>query len=149
MPAHRLRAGRQEKAPAQQLADALDAERGILLLELNDLLSDRTRQPGCAPSGLAGLQTRLARQPVRLQPMFQAAFAHAEFLAHQALTEPLLQMQPDGLELVCHGIAAFFSAAASPPRGAMLLLLHYRLFIHVNTPFIIGVSTTSLLKSVS
>jgi hypothetical protein len=45
-----------------------------------------------------------------------------------------------------------FFRGAIPPRGdgrMTLLLLDYCLFIHVNTPSIIGVSTALTLKSVS
>jgi len=58
-------------------------------------------------------------------------------------------MQPNRLELLVHGETVRFFGAASPPRGAVPLLLYFNFFIHVNTPFIIGVSTTLLLKSVS
>ncbi len=42
-----------------------------------------------------------------------------------------------------------FFAPPAPLGGALPLLLCDYFFIHVNTPFIIGVSTPSLLKSVS
>ena len=47
---------------------------------------------------------------------------------------------------------AFKLAAGLGPGdewGAVPLLLHYRFFVHVNTPFIIEVSTAFRLKSVS
>lgn len=49
--ANRLRASRQEKPPAQHLADAFDAEGGILPFEFDDLCSDRRRQFGRALAG--------------------------------------------------------------------------------------------------
>ena len=64
------------------------------------------------------------------------------------LTSLLLlpDISAQAVEQVLHGQVP---AAASPPRGALPLLFYYGLFIHVNTPFIIGVSTTFLLNSVS
>jgi hypothetical protein len=52
-------------------------------------------------------------------------------------------------QLLGRGEAPRCFRAASPPRGAVPLPLYDNFFIHVNTPFIIEVSTTLLLKSVS
>jgi hypothetical protein len=66
--AHRLRAGRQQEPPAQQLADALDAEGGMLPLQFDDFVRDRDRQSGLAPCFFDWLQSGLATEPVGLQP---------------------------------------------------------------------------------
>jgi hypothetical protein len=121
----------------------------VLGFELLDFIGDGRRQLGTPPPAAHGLQSGLASQPVLLQPHAEDAFADAQLLADQGLTEPFLQMQPNGLELFSHGVAPRCFRAASPPRGALPLLFYYGLFIHVNTPFIIGVSTTFLLNSVS
>jgi len=76
-----------------------------------------------------------------------AAFEAAPGAVHAEL---LFQPQPDRLEPDFRRIGGpRFFAAASPPRGALPLLLYYWLFTHVNTPSIIGVSTTLPAKSVS
>ena len=151
--AHRLRAGRQEEEPAQDLRDALDAEGGMCPLEFEDLLGDRPGQLGLAPAGIGRLQPCFAAEPIRLQPRAKAALADAHLRTDQRLGEPLLPMQPDGLELVIHcEPPARFLVGARPPRGALALLLcycDYCLLFHVNTPSIIGVSTTFTLESVS
>jgi len=139
--AHRLRAGRQKKAPAQDLRDAFDAERGVFPLQLDDLVGDGLGQFGLAPGPLDRCQASLARQPIRLEPQAQAALADVELPADQGLTEAFLGMQADSFELVSRGETVRIFRAASPPRGAVPLLPYYRLFIHVNTPSIIGVST--------
>ena len=94
-------------------------------------------------------QPRLAAESIGLQPQDQGTLADAQLLTDKGLTETFFSIQPNGFELFCSRITTRFLRAASPPRGAVLLLLYYRLFIHVNTPFIIGVSTTLVLKSVS
>ena len=139
--AHRLRAGRQKKAPAQYLRDAFDAERGVFLFELDDLVGDRCRQPGLPGTRRSRLQPRLTQGVILADPAAQAALRHANLGADIRQTEALLQPQAHGLELFISGETAHFFRAASPPRGAVPLLLYYSLFIHVNTPSIIGVST--------
>ncbi|HMH07805.1 MAG TPA: hypothetical protein VK579_14080 [Terriglobales bacterium] len=148
VPAHRLRTGGEKEPAAQQLGDAFDAKGRMLGLELLDFFGDGRRQLGPPPPPGWWLQAGLTAEAIGLQPMFQTALADVEFLADQGEAEPLLPMQSDGLELLSHGVARSFFRAARPPRGAGLLHC-YSLFIHVDTPFIIGVSTTFLLTSVS
>jgi hypothetical protein len=95
------------------------------------------------------VQRGLATQAVLLQPQPQATFTDAQLLADQLLAEPFFPMQPDGPELFGHGITAALPVGARPPRGAVPSRLCYGLFIHVNTSFIIEVSTPLPLKSVS
>ena len=120
----------------------------MLGLELLDLLADGRWELG--PRGREdGLQSGFARQAVLLQPQAEDAFADPQLLADQGLAKPFLPMQPDGLEFFGHGVAPSVLGGARPPRGARGSLLCYGLFIHVNTSFIIEVSTPFLLKSVS
>lgn len=146
---HGLGAGRQKETPAQYLTDPFDAKRGVLPLQLDDLVSDRRGQLRSAFASIRTLQARLAILPIGTQPQHQTGLADAEFLTDQRHGEPFLEMQPDGFELFGFGETAHFFRAASPLGGAVPLLLYYNVFIHVNTPFIIGVSTAFLLKSVS
>ena len=81
------------------------------------------------------------------QPQHQARLADADFRTDQRHSEPILEMQPDGFELLRLGETPGIFRAASPPRGALPLLLYYNFCIHVNTPFIIEVSTALVLKS--
>jgi hypothetical protein len=146
---HRLRAGRQKEAPAQHLADTLDAEGGILLFEFNDLLRDGSGQPIRSRTRRLRLQTGFTAQPIGLQPVVHAALANVELLGDQGHAEAFLEMQPHGPKLFSSRVTAHFFRAASPPRGAVPLLLCYNFLIHANTPFIIGVSTNYPSKSVS
>lgn len=148
MLAHRLRAGRQKETPAQQLADAFDAEAGVLLLEFDDLLRDGSRQLRTALAG-SDLKTGFPELLILPDPVVQATDGHAHLDADILHAEPFFEPQPDGFEFFVRRITSRFFRAASPPRGAVPLLLYYGLLFHVNTPAIIGVSTTSCLKSVS
>jgi len=65
---NRLRTGWQEETTAQHLADAFDAEGRILLLEFDDLVGDRSREPGRASAGIRVLQARLAVLPISPEP---------------------------------------------------------------------------------
>ena len=89
--AHRLRAGRQKKAPAQYLRDAFDAERGVFLFELDDLVGDRCRQPGLPGPRRSRLQARLTQGVILADPAAQAALRDANLGADIRQTEPLLQ----------------------------------------------------------
>jgi hypothetical protein len=152
LPAHGLGTGREQEPAAEPLADALDAEAGVLLLEREDLLPDGRWQLGRACVLGGGLEARLAKLMVTFNPIAEGGVAQLEFRADGALTEALLEVQADGFkpELRCIAAARFFGAI--PPRGdgrMRLLLFDYGSFIHVNTPSIIGVSTPFPLKSVS
>jgi hypothetical protein len=148
MPAHRLRTGRQEEPTTQQLGDALDAEGRMRGLELLDLFGDGRGQLG--PRGRDHrLQPGFASQAILLHPMLEAALADIEFGCHEFIAEALLKVQPDGPEFFGHGVAPPSLGRASPPRGASRSLLCYCFFSHVNTSFIIEVSTPLPLKSVS
>ena len=122
--AHRLRAGRQQEPPTQHLADSLDAERGILPLQLNDLLSDGFGEFGGAFAGLPRLQPGFSLLPIPADPVAQTTVSHAHLVADLLQAEPFLQAQPDRLEFFGDGITAHFFRAASPPRGAVPLLLY-------------------------
>jgi hypothetical protein len=147
-PAHRLRAGWQKEPPAQHLTDAFDAKARVLLLELNDLVSDRRRQFWLPTAGLV-LQTSFSELLILPHPSAQVALRYTQFSADVFKLKAFLQPQPHGLEPFLGTETAVFFAAAGPPRGALPLPLGYNFFIHVNTPLIIGVSTAFLLKSVS
>ena len=121
----------------------------MLGLELLDLLADGRRQLGPGGQQRGGLQSGFAGQAIRSQPMIQTALADAQFPADRGEAETLLLVEPDGAELFGHGVAPSILRRARPPRGAGGLLLCYWFFIHVNTSFIIEVSTTLPLKSVS
>ena len=142
----------QEPAP-EPLADALDAEGGMLLFEGDDLLANGGRQLGARLGWVGRLQAGLAELTVSFDPFAEGRMADPEFGAHRALTEALLEVQADGIKTELRRITASrFGGRAIPPRGdgrMRLLLLDYCLFIHVNTPSIIGVSTPFPLKSVS
>jgi hypothetical protein len=120
-----------------------------LLFQLEDLGGDRRRQSGRSLGGLSWVQRGLAAETILLQPQPQATFTDAQLPADQLLTEPFLSMQPDGLELFGDRVTAALAVGARPPRGAVPSLLCYVRFIHVNTSFIIEVSTPLPLKSVS
>jgi hypothetical protein len=147
--ANRLRAGRQEEPAAEQLRDAFDPKGGVLGFEFADLFTNGRRQLGPPLPPGWWLQAGLAAEAIGLQPMFQTALAEVEFLADQGQAEALLLVEPDRLEFFGHGVAPLFLRGARPPRGAVPSLLCYSLFIHVNTSFIIEVSTPLPLKSVS
>jgi len=144
----RFRAGRQEKEPAQHLADAFDAQGRILPLDLDNLVGDGSRQARLSWPGHSGLQARFPAQAIGFDPVFHAALADPHRLADNLHAVAFVQMQPDGLEFFLRAEPALFFRAG-PPRGAPPLLLYYNVFIHVNTPSIFGVSTPFLLNSVS
>jgi hypothetical protein len=128
-------AGQPEPA-AQQLRNAFDPKGRILGFEFQDLLGHCRRQLGGSGQPLPRLQAGFPGQPVLVQPEAKDALAHAQLLTHQPLAEALLQMQFDGAEpqLGRISLARFFSAA-SPPRGAVPLLLYSTFVIHVDTHF--------------
>ena len=96
------------------------------------------------------LQTCLSELLIPMDPIMQTADSHAHLAADILHAEPFLEPQPDSFELFVRRITALFFRAASPPRGAVPLLLYYCLLFHVsNTPSIIGVSTTLSPKPVS
>jgi hypothetical protein len=130
---HRGRTGRQEKAAPQHLTDAFDPERGILLLEFDDLLGDGLWESRRPRPLRASLQPGFPAEAIGLYPVIQAAAADAHFLADQRHAKPFLLQEPDGLEFFLRRKPPEFFRAG-PPRGASPLLLHYSLFIHVNTP---------------
>lgn len=147
--AHRLRAGREEEPAPEQLADAFDAEGRMLGLELLDLLADGRGQLGRARGRDHRLQPGFTGQAVLQDPAMDTALADVQFGGHERQGEALLEVQADGPEFFGHGVAPPFFGRARPPRGAVGGLFYYRWFIHVNTSFIIEVSTTFTLKSVS
>jgi hypothetical protein len=152
VPPHRLGAGREEEPTAQPLADAFDAEARVFLLQREDLVPDGGRQLGLTGVLGGGLEAGLAGQLVEFDPALEAALVHVALLGHERVAEAFLQVQPDGPEFFGRGEMRPFFRGAIPPRGdgrMTLLLLDYCLFIHVNTPSIIGVSTALTLKSVS
>src|SRR5690242_17908182 len=130
------------------MADAFDAEAGVLLLQLDDLLRDGSGQLRPALAG-TDLKTRLPELLILPDPGVQATDGHAHLAADILHAEPFFEPQPDGFEFFVRRIASRFFRAASPPRRAVPLLRYYCLLFHVNTPAIIRVSTTSYLKSVS
>jgi hypothetical protein len=98
--ADRLRAGRQEKHPPEQLGDLFDAPRGLLFLELDDFVPNRL---GDLCSGLCAklvLQSLLALEPVAGHPLVDGGSADTHFLADHLLSETFLQMQFDCAEAV-------------------------------------------------
>ena len=117
----------------------------MLLLEVNDLFGDRRGQFGCSRRSRCGLQARFTELLIQVDPPAQAALDHTHLLADVRQTEAFFEPQPDGFDLFGHRIGpARFFGAASPPRGAevlLSLLLYYDLFTHGNTPLNIGVST--------
>jgi hypothetical protein len=147
--AHRLRAGREEEPAAEQLGDAFNAKGGMLGLELLDLLADGRWQLGRTRGWRDRLQSRFARQAILVHPALKAGFAQVQFGGHEFVAEAFLEVQPDGPEFFGHGVAPTFLGRARPPRGARGSLLCYSWFSHVNTSFIIEVSTSFPLKSVS
>jgi hypothetical protein len=121
----------------------------MLSFKLLDLLADGRGQLGW-PRGLDDrLQSGFAGQAVLVHPALEAGLADVEFGGHELIAEAFLEMQTDGPEFFGHGVAPAFLGRASPPRGARESLLGYSLFIHVNTSFIIEVSTPLPSKSVS
>jgi hypothetical protein len=153
MLADRLGAGGQQEPTTQQLADALDPERGMPLFEFDDLLSDRLRQSGLARPGRCLLQAGFAELLIQFDPTAQATLRHTHLGADVPQFEPFLQPQTNGFEFGFLRIAPpQILSAATPPRGGGVLsslLLYYTFFIHVNTPLLIGVSTTFSLNLVS
>ena len=147
--AHGLRAGRQKENPAQDLRDAFDAKRWVFSFEHDNLLGDGRRELGLAALGVTRLQARLAQLAILLDPVAQAALGHADLGADVIQPEPFLEPHPHGPEFFLRCVATQFFAGARPPRGALTLLLYYCLFTHVNTPSIIGVSTSLSSISVS
>jgi hypothetical protein len=95
------------------------------------------------------LWSRLAGFADSDRELSPTALQQPHFLTDQVQAKPFLRIQPDRFELLCGGETPRIFRTASPPRGAVPLLLNYNFFIHVNTPFIIEVSTAFLLKSVS
>ena len=149
--AHGLGAGREQEPTAEPLADALDAESGMLLLQGDDLLVNGRGQLGLGLVARRRLEPGFTAQPVSAHPVFHTALADAGLLADDREAESLLEVEPDNPEFFGRGIAPIFWRAL-PPRGderMSPLLLDYCFFIHVNTSFIIEVSTTFSLKSVS
>ena len=122
--ANGLRTGRQEEPAAQHLRDAFDAEGGILPLEFEDLVGDRRGQPVLSRARLGGLQPRLPIRPERFQPQPEAGSTDADFLTYRRHVKAFLQIKPDGLELFVFAETTRFFRAASPPRGAVPLLLY-------------------------
>ena len=120
-----------------------------MLFELDDLLGDHRRQFGRPFAREPGLQSGFALLLILADPAAEPTVRHPHFRTDLTPAKAFLQVQPDGFDFFGGGVTPRFFRAASPPRGAVPLLLYYRLFIHVNTPFIIGVSTTLMLKSVS
>jgi len=153
MPPHRFGAGWQKEPAAQQLTDAFDAKGRMLALEFDHLFGDRLRQFGLVRSGRRRLQSGLAKLPIQCDPAAQTALGHPHLGTDVSEFKPFLQSQTNGFELGLQRVAAAqFFPAATPPRGGGVpssLLLYYGFFIHVNTPLLIGVSTTFSLNSVS
>lgn len=143
MPADGLGTGREEEPTAEPLTDALDAEARVLLLQGDDLLADGRRQFGFGLVAGRRLESGFAGEAIGADPLVQAALADVGLLADDRQAEAFLDIEPDGPELFGQGVAPVFRRAI-PPRGdgrMTLLLLDYCLFIHVNTSFIIEVST--------
>jgi len=150
---HRFGAGWQKEPAAQQLTDAFDAKGRMLLLEFDHLFGDRLRQFGLVRPGGGRLQSGLAELPIQCDPAAQTALGHPHLVTDVSQFKAFLQPQPNGFEFGFQRIApAQFFSAATPPRGGGVLsslLRYYSFFIHVNTPLLIGVSTTFSLNSVS
>jgi hypothetical protein len=100
--AHRLRTGRQQEHPAQELGDPLGPKSWVLLLQPDDLLRHRRRQLVLARSwGRARPQEPcLPLGPILVNPPDQRRPTGPDFLRHQAAAKAVFQNQPDGLNLL-------------------------------------------------
>lgn len=121
----------------------------MLRFEFADFFTNGWRQLGAALRREGGCQSRLARESIGFDPQGNTAFADVEFLTHKGQAEALVLIEPDRLEFFGRGVAPSILGGASPPRGARGSLRCYGWFSHVNTSFIIEVSTTFRSKSVS
>jgi hypothetical protein len=100
--AHRLRAGRQQEHPAQELADPLGPKPRVLLLQPDNFLRHPRRQLVLARSwGRARPQEpRLPLGPILVDPPDQRRPTGPDFLRHQPAAKAVFQNQPDGLNLL-------------------------------------------------
>jgi hypothetical protein len=95
---HGLRAAWQEEPAPQQLGDAFDPEVGMLLLQFDDLVRDRCRQPGLSGAMCLGLQPSFAELAIQADPPVQGTGCHAHLGADILHAELLFQPQPDRLQ---------------------------------------------------
>ena len=131
--AHRFGAGRQQEHPSQQLGYFLDAPGGFLLLEFEDLVADRRRQPRPGAGTHFALESRLAIEPKSLGPFVDRGPADPHFLGDQFLRETLFEVELDGAQALREGYGQAFSRR-SPPRGGWVVLLLYRfILLHADT----------------
>ena len=116
-----LRAGFQEEPTPQQLRDPLNAEAGVLLLQLDDLLGDRRRQPLTGGAGPHRAHALLAPGFVDTQPIMHRGRAHSHLLANQRHAESFFQVQLHRPKLQFGRTPASrsFPAARTPPRGGV------------------------------
>jgi hypothetical protein len=155
--AHRFGTGLEKEHAAQPLSDAFDAERGVLLFELDDFARDGGREFGLAGVRTTGLivKTLLAQMAIAGHPPIQRAHGDVEFGTDGVAGEALLEEQADGAAFELKGVApgGLGPAARLPPGGEGCSLLLYGLtaffIMHANTPFQHGVSTIYPLILVS
>jgi hypothetical protein len=132
--AHRLRAGRKEKDPAQQLRDAFDPARGFLLFKCEDFFPDGLGQfMGRATAGSI-LETLLALVAITGQPLVQSAGGDVELLGDGAKGKALFEVELHGPQPLLKTARAEFFWRSSPRGGGGVPLLLYRfIVIHADT----------------
>lgn len=133
---HRFRAGRQQEKPPHGVGDLLHPVPPVGLLQLDDLLRDRRGQTAPRTGRRLPLQASFPVRTVLPQPRRKGGLTHPRFFAHQILTEPFLQVQPDRLQLLLKAVP---TPLLPGPRTADLLLGHCLFRFHDNTPCCIGV----------